>query len=113
MAHADQLRQSLDSARTHLADLQAEMEAGARHVERIHADATSRDPRVETFLRQTARHHTLSEHVGELKASIKQQRALLRDLRASLDRVRQSVRALRGTPTRVTPPSAHGRTTRS
>ena len=76
---------SIAAARTRLDDLQAEMEAGARCAERIRADASEMDSRVVNFVRQTERLHALLHCADELKVSITEQRAILRDLR-SVDR---------------------------
>jgi hypothetical protein len=86
---------SIAAARTQLDDLQAEMEAGARCAERICADASAMDSRVATFVRQTERLHALLHCADELKVSIAEQRAILRDLRSSIDQVRRAVRVRR------------------
>jgi conjugal transfer/entry exclusion protein len=83
---------SITAARTRLDDLQAEMEAGARCAERIRADASAMDSRVATYIRQTERLHALLHCADELKASITEQRTILRDLRLSIDQVRHAIR---------------------
>lgn len=89
---AERLRESIATARTQIDDLQAELEAGARCADRIHADVTTIDDRVTNRIRQTARMTALLECASELKKSIQDQRAILRDLRRSVDQVRQSIR---------------------
>jgi predicted RNase H-like nuclease (RuvC/YqgF family) len=91
MSHAATL-ESIATARAHLDDLQAEIEAGARCAERLRADAGEIDSRVVTYIRQTARLHALVNCTDELRASIAEQRTILRDLRKSIDRLRQSFR---------------------
>jgi hypothetical protein len=87
------LRTSIDVARARVEDLQAEMEAAARCVNRIHSHATSQvDHRVKTFLIQAARVGELVRNAQQLRESIAQQRSLLRDLRASLNEVRAFLR---------------------
>lgn len=89
------LRVSIDTARTCLEDLQAEVEAGARCAERIYLSASGIDSRVSIHLQQAARFAALIECAGELKESIGQQRAILHELRTSLEKVRISLRKAR------------------
>ena len=89
---AERLRESIATARTQIEDLQAELELGARCADRIHADVKTIDDRVTTHIRQTARMTALLGCAAELKKSIQDQRALLHDLRRSVDQVRQSIR---------------------
>ena len=83
---------SITTARTRLDDLQAEIEAGARCAERICADAFEMDNRVATYIRQTERLHSLLHCSDELKASIREQRTILRDLKLSIEQVRHAIR---------------------
>ena len=86
------LHDSISIVRTQIEDLRAELEAGARYADRIHADVKIIDDRVVNHLRQTARMSALVESADELKKSIRDQRGILRDLRQSVDRIRQSIR---------------------
>lgn len=95
MVAADSLRESIDSVRTWLDDLQAELEAGARCAERIHDDATTLDARVVNHGSQLEELRALVERVRELRTSIREQRTLLRNLRGSVNHVRRSIRDLR------------------
>lgn len=89
---AEGLHASIAIVRTQVEDLRAELEAGARFADRIHADVKIIDDRVMNHLRQATRMSTLLESADELKKSIQDQRGILRDLRQSVDRVRQSIR---------------------
>ena len=89
MTHVATL-ESISAARTQLDDLQAEMEAGARCAERLCADVT--DERVETYMLQVARLHALVECADALRSSLAEQRTILRDLRASINQVRDAIR---------------------
>jgi predicted RNase H-like nuclease (RuvC/YqgF family) len=89
---AERLRESIATARTQIEDLQAELEAGARCADRIHADVKTIDDRVMHHIRQTTRMTALLECASELRKSIQDQRAILGDLRRSVDKVRQSIR---------------------
>ena len=84
--------ESITTARTRLDDLQAEIEAAARCAERIRVDACEMDDRVVNYIRQTDRMHALLHCADELKASITEQRAILRDLRLSIAQVRHAIR---------------------
>jgi len=86
------LHQTIATVRTQIEDLWAELEAGARCANRIHADVKIIDDRVMTHLRQAARMTALLKSADELKKSIQDQRSILRDLRQSVDRIRQSIR---------------------
>lgn len=90
--NAEWLRESIATVRTQIDDLQAELEAGSRCADRIHADVKTIDDRVMTHARHTARMTALFECVSELTKSIRDQRTILRDLRRSIDQVRQSMR---------------------
>jgi predicted RNase H-like nuclease (RuvC/YqgF family) len=88
---AERLRESIATVRTQIEDLQAELEAGSRCADRIHADVKTIDDRVMTYVAQTARMTALLECAQELKKSIRDQRTILRDLRTSIDQLRQSI----------------------
>lgn len=90
--HAERLRESIATVRTQIEDLQAEVEAGARCANRIHADVKTIDPRAVDHVHQLSRMTALVDCVSELKKSIRDQRTILRDLRRSIDQVRQSIR---------------------
>lgn len=90
--NGERLRESIATVRTQIEDLQAELEAGARCAERIHADVNTIDARVINHIRQTARMVALRDCASELQKSIRDQRSLLRDLRRAVDQVRQSIR---------------------
>ena len=90
--NADWLRESIATVRTQIEDLQAELEAGSRCADRIHADVKTIDGRVVNFISHTARMTALLESAADLKTSIQDQRAILRDLRTSIDQVRRSIR---------------------
>jgi hypothetical protein len=92
MSSVDELQLSLTAARACLEDLQAEIEAGSRYVERIHADAHTIDRRVLTYQRGCERLEALRRCAADLKASILEQRGLLRDLRRSIDEMRLALR---------------------
>jgi hypothetical protein len=85
------LSASIVTARAQVNDLQAEIEAGARCADRIRVEATI-DERVITHLQYAARLGSLTQCVRELQASIAEQRSILRDLRNSLDSLRQALR---------------------
>lgn len=95
MGPADLLELSVDSIRTRLADLEAELEAGARCADRIHAGTATLDGRVIEHGVRVAEWRALVDRVAELKASIKEQRTLLAELRTSMNQVRRSARELR------------------
>ena len=88
---AERLHDSIATVKTQIDDLQAEVEAGARCADRIHADVKV-DDRVMNHRRQAARMTALLENAEELKKSIQDQRRILRDLRQSVDLVRRSIR---------------------
>ena len=90
---AEWLRESIATVRTQIEDLQAEVEAGARCADRIHANVRTIDGHAINHFQHTARMTALLGSASELKKSIRDQRTLLRDLRRSLDQVRQSIRA--------------------
>jgi hypothetical protein len=89
---AERLRESIATVRTQIEDLQAELEAGARCADRIHADVKTIDGRAINQAYQFARITALLDCASELRQSIRDQRTILRDLRSSIDQVRQSIR---------------------
>jgi len=89
---SERLRDSIATVRTQIDDLQAELEAGARCVDRIHADVKTIDEQAISHSRQIARMIALRDCASELRKSIQDQRSILRDLRRSIDQVRQSIR---------------------
>jgi hypothetical protein len=78
-------RHTIDAARTQLDDLQSEMEAGARQVQKIVRRAEQLD--------LVARHeHAASElqtRMSDLRLSLRQQRELMLRLRLSLNDLRR------------------------
>jgi hypothetical protein len=68
------------------------MEAGARCADHVRAGVKVMDDSVITYLRSTKRVTSLLERADELKKSIDEQRALLRDPRSSFDQLRRSLR---------------------
>lgn len=89
---AERLRESIATARTHMDDLQAELEAGARCVDRIHDDVETMDDRVINRGRRATPLTALLDCASELRKSIRDQQTILRELRRSIDQVRQSIR---------------------
>jgi hypothetical protein len=79
----------------HLDDLQAELEAGARTLEKIDAHAFRLDDHVATHLRQAGLAGELLRQVQALKQSVAQQRATLLELRAEMQALRQQLRRKR------------------
>ena len=89
---AEWLRESIATVRTQIEDLQAELEAGARCADRIHADVKTIDGRAVDRVHQLSRMTALLDCASALKKSIRDQRSILRDLRRAIDQVRQSIR---------------------
>jgi predicted RNase H-like nuclease (RuvC/YqgF family) len=89
--HARQLAESIGSARTRVDDLQAEIEAGARWVDQIHAEADALEQRLMRQMEFAAQLGSLRQHSRELRASMTQQRSILRQLRRSLNEIRQAL----------------------
>ena len=83
---------SFVTARTQVNDLQAEIEAGARCADRMRVEAAAIDERVITHLQYAAQLGSFTQCVRELQTSIAEQRSILRDLRGSLDSLRQALR---------------------
>ena len=92
---ATRLRESIATVRTQIEDLQAELEAGARCADRIHAEVKTIDGRAIDHLYHVSRMTALLDSASRLKKSIHDQRIILRDLRRAIDEVRQSIRASR------------------
>ena len=95
LMNAERLHDSISTVRTQIEDLQAEVEAGARCVDKIQSDVKTIDDRTLNYFRHTARTTALLQCADELKKSIEEQRDLLRELRRSVDQVRQSMRERR------------------
>lgn len=93
--NADSFRGSIATVRTQIEDLQAEMEAGERCADHLQTDARVIDGAELNRLRLTNRLTALLEHADELRKSIREQRALLRELRTSFDELRRSLRGPR------------------
>ena len=91
--HAATLGESLSAVRVQLDDLQAEMEAGDRCAIRIQSGAAAIDERVVAHLQHTARRDALLQCASELRASIAQQREILRELRGTVNQIRAELRS--------------------
>jgi predicted RNase H-like nuclease (RuvC/YqgF family) len=83
------VRQAVTTARAQLDDLLAELEAGARFVDRIQAGIASLDSRLAYQQQQRDEVEQLIRRIGELRASVQQQRVLMKQLRACFDTLRR------------------------
>jgi len=73
------------TAETHLNDLQAEIEAGARQLDRIHQTGSRlQDSLLARQFEQVTLMQSLLKRVLELKASIAQQQQTMRELREDI-----------------------------
>jgi predicted RNase H-like nuclease (RuvC/YqgF family) len=85
------IRETLGTARAQLDDLQAELEAGTRQAEKIMDCAAALDA-VTTERREAEQQLTiLLRRTSELRASLREQRALMKQLRDSFDHLRRHV----------------------
>ena len=71
----------------HLDDLQSEIEAGARALEKIHAHACRIDQLTATHVRRVGLNSDLIRQIASLRRSVKQQRGTLRELREEMRRL--------------------------
>lgn len=85
------VHQTVAIARAQLADLMAELEAGARFVDRIERDASALDDRLRTNLHQRDEMERLIGRLGELRDSLTQQRTLMIQLRGCFDVLRRAL----------------------
>jgi predicted RNase H-like nuclease (RuvC/YqgF family) len=80
------------AAETHLNDLQADIEAGSRHLDSIHGAGEKLHDSLFREQLQHARHMgALLKQIGALRACVKQQRETMRELRHDLRRMRTIV----------------------
>jgi hypothetical protein len=77
------------AARAQLDDLMAELEAGARFVEKIQSGVATLDDRLIRNQQQQAEMAQLVQRLSDLRASLAQQRALMAQLRESFDLLRR------------------------
>ena len=75
----------------HLADLQSELEAGARMLERISSEASRVDKIVATHIRQGGLTSQLLGEIVELRHCIEQQRTTLAELRGEMRWLRKRI----------------------
>jgi hypothetical protein len=83
------LHDTVAAARAQLDDLLAELEAGARFVDGIERGVTSLDGRLTTSQRHRDEMERLIGRLAELRDSVRQQRALMMELRRSFDLLRR------------------------
>ncbi|HEX2442665.1 MAG TPA: hypothetical protein VHJ77_01875 [Vicinamibacterales bacterium] len=85
------IRETLGTARTQLNDLQAELEAGSREAEKV-LDCAHRIEQCVDGQRQAADALVrLQRRAIELRRSLSEQRALMRQLRDSFDSIRRQL----------------------
>ena len=77
-----------DFVETRLDDLQAEMEAGVRCATKLRTEAAGVDQRLETAMHTAEQTALLVRRVAELQSSLRQQRALMRQLRLEIRTIR-------------------------
>jgi hypothetical protein len=75
-----------------LDDLQSEIEAGARRLEKIHDEAWRVDRLTGAHLHQAGLTGRLRQQITELRESLTQQRALLRQLRGEMQALRAGLK---------------------
>jgi hypothetical protein len=81
------------AARTQLDDLQSELEAGGRFVQKLQGDVAVLNGRaVGDHIKET---QSLLARLAELRASVRAQRWLMRQLRGSLDDLRRDTHRLK------------------
>jgi predicted RNase H-like nuclease (RuvC/YqgF family) len=74
----------------HLDDLQSEMEAGARTLDKIQRAVGILEERMRGHLRQASLIGTLLGQIAELRKSVREQRTTVQELRAEMHRLRSS-----------------------
>lgn len=77
------------TARAQLDDLMAELEAGSRFVDRIHSGVAALDGRQIRNPQQQVEMAELTRRLDDLRESVRQQRALMKQLRDSFDALRR------------------------
>jgi chromosome segregation ATPase len=90
------IRETLGTARAQLDDLQAELEAGTRQADKIANSAAALDLDVVNVVKDQqseaqAELSVLRTRAAELRASLREQRELMRQLRDSFDSIRRHV----------------------
>ena len=78
----------------HLDDLQAELEAGARALEKIHTQVSRGEQFVAAHARQAGSMRDLLHRIEALRGSVQQQRATLAELRQQMRALRELRRQL-------------------
>lgn len=90
------LRELSRSAETHLNDLQADVEAGARYLRQIDERAVAvKNSIAENNVKAVALLHSLLDRIGDLKSYVLQQRTTLRQLWQDIRRVRSVTARIR------------------
>lgn len=85
------LHQTVAAARAQLDDLMAELEAGSRFVRRIESGVAALDGRVDQHQRHREEMGRLIQRLGDLRASMEQQRVLMKQLRECFDSLRRQL----------------------
>ena len=79
----------------HLADLQSELEAGARMLERISSEASRVDKIIAAHIRQAGLTRQLLGEIVELRHCIEQQQTTLAELRGEMRTLRKRLSQVR------------------
>jgi chromosome segregation ATPase len=82
---------TIELIETGLDDLQAEMEAGSRHMIRAREELKALDERIAPVVAKRERMGDLKERLADILGSMRQQRALVRDLRTEVRRLRNRI----------------------
>lgn len=85
------VRQTVAAARAQLDDLLAELEAGARFVDGIERGIAALDKRVSDNYRNREEMEHLVGRLGDLRASVSEQRVLMKQLRECFDTLRRQI----------------------
>ena len=83
--------QTVATARAQLDDLMAELEAGSRFVERIQSGFAALNGQMTQSQRHREEMTHLVTRLGDLRASVRQQRMLMTQLRVCFDTLRRQV----------------------
>lgn len=89
------VNQTVVTARAQLDDLTAELEAGARFVDRIETGLAALDGRFASGRRRREELELLIQRLDDLRGSVRQQRALMTQLRECFDALRRQLAARR------------------
>ena len=89
------IRETLGTARAQLDDLQAELEAGTREADKIANCAATLDTVTTQHCEAEDELSRLQQRTAGLCASLREQRALMKQLRESFDHLRRHVGRLR------------------